>query len=73
MEVTREPDGRLRLELDLTQGRKLAKDVTEHLEDMPGALLDLANLLQSAYYEAQDEFRQPPHAFEPGARHPDSV
>ncbi|QKT04294.1 hypothetical protein HUS23_10970 [Ectothiorhodospiraceae bacterium 2226] len=73
MDVNEHRDGKLQLSFELDEARDLAKDVAENMEDMPGALLDLANLLQSAYYEAKDEFRQPPHPWAPGTRHPHSV
>lgn len=59
------------IECDLKQGNDLADAIVQHNDDnMPSALLELASLLHKAHYRAHDEFRQPPHAWEPGVPHP---
>lgn len=71
MKVQHREDGKLFLELTLDQGNELAEAIVQHNDDnLPSALLDLASLLHKAHYQAHDEFRQPPHAWEPGVLHP---
>lgn len=61
----------LRLTFDLAEAEALAEAIIHHNSDnMPSALLELASLLRQANYEAHDDFRQPPHAWEPGRQHP---
>ena len=52
------------VELDAAPAKKLAGAVLEHAEDLSSALLDLANLIRAGQYEAEDQFRQPEHAFD---------
>lgn len=71
MHVRTDKDGKVLVEFDLDTGNKLAEAIVQHNEDnMPSALLELASLLHKANYQAHDEFRQPPHAWEPGLPHP---
>lgn len=68
MHIQHQPDGSLVLDMSQKQARELAKTVIQHAEDAHTALLDFAYLLNEAHYDAENQFRQPPHAWEPGAR-----
>ena len=46
------------------------EEVHENADHMNSILLDLASILRKAKYDAGNEFRQPPNAWEPGIRHP---
>lgn len=71
MKVEHREDGKVFLELEIERGNELAEAIVQHNDDnLPSALLELASLLHKAHYEAQDNFRQPPHAWEPGLPHP---
>lgn len=64
-------NGTILIEFDIEAGHKLADAIAQHNADnMPSALIELASLLHKASYAAHDEFRQPPHAWEPGLPHP---
>jgi len=71
MNVQTDKDGRVLVEFELKPGNELAEAIVQNNEDnMPSALLELASLLHKANYQAHDEFRQPPNAWEPGLPHP---
>ena len=72
MRTQLQPDGSLLLDLTQKQARELAKTVIQHAEDAHTALLNFAYLLNEAHYDAENDFRQPPHAWEPGAHQPDT-
>lgn len=69
MHIQHQPDGSLVLEISQKQAREFAKTVIQHAEDAHTALLDFAYLLNEAHYDAENQFRQPPHAWEPGGAH----
>lgn len=66
------PDANNTVTLELTQqqAKTLAKQVIQHAEDAHSTLLNFAYLLNEAHADAANTFRQPPHAWEPGAIHP---
>ncbi|HUW29254.1 MAG TPA: hypothetical protein VMV97_11660 [Sulfuriferula sp.] len=70
MLIQHQPDGSLLLNMSQKQARDFAKTVIQHAEDAHTALLDFAYLLNEAHYDAENQFRQPPHAWEPGAHQP---
>ncbi|HKJ10497.1 MAG TPA: hypothetical protein VKA76_15530 [Gammaproteobacteria bacterium] len=71
MKVEKLPDGRLALQFTAEEARKLDAQIAAHTgNDMPTEALNLASALRSAWYEVNDDFRQPPNAWEPGARFP---
>ena len=73
MKVTRLEDGQIAIEMDISMGAKLYESVNKHAVDMTNGALELASLLQEAYYEASHTFRQPPHPFDAQSpRHPGS-
>ncbi|MDE2089944.1 MAG: hypothetical protein KGJ12_07980 [Gammaproteobacteria bacterium] len=63
-------DGSIFIEFDLKAGNRLADAVIKHATHMPSAALDLSSILRKAKYETGSTFRQPPGAWEPGARNP---
>lgn len=67
MEIERTDDNHLRLSIDLKQGQKLAKAINGKAAEMRNAALALSSALGEAYAEANNEFRQPPHAFDENA------
>lgn len=59
------------LEVTQAEAKGLAKTIIQLAEEAQhGALLDFAYLINEAKYDARYKFRQPPHAWEPGAKHP---
>ncbi|MEJ2059183.1 MAG: hypothetical protein P8Y64_01675 [Gammaproteobacteria bacterium] len=64
MKVTQDEQGRVRIEVDIETGFKLADQIREHANDTTNGCLALASLLHEAYYNAKNDFRQPPHAFD---------
>ncbi len=66
-------DGRILMEFSIKEGDKLAEAIIKHATHMPNAALELSSLLREAKYQAGNTFRQPPRAWEPGARSPRSV
>lgn len=73
MNVNRTHSGRLLLEFDVAEGRRLAKAIRRHAGETTNACLEMASLLSAAYYYAGNHFRQPPHAFDEQARRVPSV
>lgn len=71
MKLQRQQNGQLTLDLSRTQARELAQTVIHHAENAHTALLNFAYLLNEAKYDAVNDFRQPPHAWDEGARQPD--
>ncbi|MFO8153225.1 hypothetical protein [Thioalkalivibrio sp.] len=67
MEIERIDENHLRLGIDLKQGQKLAKAINGKAREMRNAALALSSALGEAYAEANNEFRQPPHAFDENA------
>lgn len=67
MEIERIDENHLRLSMDLKQGQKLAKAINGKAREMRNAALALSSALGEAYTEANNEFRQPPHAFDENA------
>jgi hypothetical protein len=57
-------DQHLRLSIDLKQGKQLAKAINGRAREMRNAALALSSVLGEAYAQAQNDFRQPPHAFD---------
>lgn len=72
MNIQHQPNGFLALQMNQKQARELAKTVIQHAEDAHTALLNFAYLLNEAHYDAENEFRQPPHPWDEGARQPDT-
>ncbi|MGH8671107.1 MAG: hypothetical protein ACREUA_03580 [Burkholderiales bacterium] len=70
MELIREPNEEFTLVLTQKELKTLTKRIILHAEDAPTAMLNLAYFLNEARYRAADGFRQPPGAWEPGAKHP---
>lgn len=64
MKVTRTEAGHVLLEFDVKEAQKLAKAIRRHASGITNGCLELASLLSEAHYNAQNEFRQPPHAFD---------
>lgn len=60
MHAEKLPQGRVRLEVPLKQGRELASTIIHQAEEMPSVALNLAYLLREADYAARDRFRLPP-------------
>lgn len=73
MKVSLADEEKFLLEFEIEEGNRLAEAILHHNEDMTTAALDLAALLHQAYYEAKDEFRQPPHPWDPGTPNPPSI
>lgn len=70
MQIQLKPDGSLLLDMTQKQARELAKTVIQHAEDAQTALLNFSYLLNEAHYDAENQFRQPPDAWEPAAHLP---
>ncbi|MGA7800574.1 MAG: hypothetical protein WCC36_07160 [Gammaproteobacteria bacterium] len=71
MKVEKLPDGHVVLQFTPKEAHKLDAEIAEYTgNDMPTEALNLSSALRSAWYEVNDNFRQPPHAWEPGARFP---
>lgn len=64
MKVTRTETGEVLLEFGIEEARKLAKAIRRHASDTTNGCLELASLLSEAQYNARNNFRQPPHAFD---------
>ncbi|MEJ2632972.1 MAG: hypothetical protein P8011_15370 [Acidihalobacter sp.] len=64
MKVHRRDDEHIVIEMDIKTADKLYHAINERTIDMTNGAIDLASLLQEACYEAHDDFRQPPHAFD---------
>ncbi|MCA1789145.1 MAG: hypothetical protein LC667_04585 [Thioalkalivibrio sp.] len=64
MNIERIDDNHLRLSIDLKQGQKLAKAINGKAREMRNAALALSSVLGEAYAQSNNDFRQPPHAFD---------
>ncbi|WP_455385878.1 hypothetical protein [Acidihalobacter prosperus] len=64
MDVQRRDEQHIVIEMDIKTADKLYHAINERTIDMTNGAIELASLLQEACYEARDEFRQPPHAFD---------
>jgi hypothetical protein len=64
MDVERRDDQHLAIELDIKTADALYRAINARTIDMTNGAIELASLLQEACYEARDDFRQPPHAFD---------
>lgn len=64
MKVERVDDEHVRLEFDIKEAQKLAEAINGRHEDVTNGCRELSSLLQEAYYNSRNEFRQPPHAFD---------
>lgn len=64
MKIERIDDNHFRLSIDLKQGQKLSKAMNAKAREMRNAALALSSVLGAAYAEANNDFRQPPHAFD---------
>lgn len=73
MEVRIRDDGRVELTVAVKEGDKLADVIIQHAEALTSAELELSSLLKEAKYASEDDFRQPPHAFDAQAASPPSV
>lgn len=67
MEIERIDENHLRVSIDLKRGQKLAKAINGKAREMRNAALALSSALGEAHAEANNEFRQPPHAFDENA------
>lgn len=61
------------MEFNIKEGDKLAEAIIKHAQHMPNAALELSSILRKAKYDASNTFRQPPKAWDLGARSPRSV
>lgn len=61
----------------LTLDKKTAKSITENLTELNGEVRNgaraLSSVLQQGVYELDNEFRQPPHAFDEHAPRQPSI
>jgi hypothetical protein len=73
MKVERTEDGHVLIEIDVDDGRKLVNAIREHADEITSGCLELASLLSEANYNAKNDFRQPPHAFDEHAPRAPSV
>jgi hypothetical protein len=73
MNIERIDDHHFRLSIDLKQGQKLAKAINGKAREMRNAALALSSALGEAYAEANNDFRQPPHAFDERAPRQPSI
>lgn len=73
MKVEKNDQGIITLEFSSAEADKLAADLIEHAEDLPGAALDLASFLREAKYAARDNFRQPPNPWDPAESVPPAI
>lgn len=64
MDVQRRDEQHVVIEMDIKTADKLYRAINERTIDMTNGAIELASLLQEACYEARDDFRQPPHAFD---------
>lgn len=64
MKVTVDESGHALLEFEIGEAYDLAKDIRKHARHMSNGALELASLLSEAHYSAQNQFRQPPRAFD---------
>lgn len=64
MNIERIDDNHFRLSIDLKQGQKLSKAINGKAREMRNAALALSSVLGEAYAQANNDFRQPPHAFD---------
>lgn len=65
MKVTKD-DNAVTLSMDVKTAEKLLGEIKEHTAELKATngMRALASVLQQAVYEARNEFRQPPHAFD---------
>ena len=73
MKVERAEDGHVLIEIDVKDGRKLVNAIRAHADEITNGCLELASLLSEANYNAKNDFRQPPHAFDEHAPKAPSV
>lgn len=73
MKATRMESGHILLEFDVKEGGKLSKAIRTHARNTTNGCLELASLLSEARYFSQNDFRQPPHAFDEQAPRAPSV
>lgn len=73
MKVAVDKSGHALLEFEIGEGYDLARAIRQHARHMSNGALELASLLSEAHYSAQNQFRQPPHAFDEKARRPPST
>jgi hypothetical protein len=73
MDIERIDDNHFRLRIDLKQGRTLAKAINGKAREMRNAALALSSALGEAYAQANNKFRQPPHAFDEHAPRQPSI
>ncbi len=64
MKVERSESGHVMIEMSVDDGDKLARLIREHADEITNGCLELASLLSEAQYNAKNDFRQPPHAFD---------
>lgn len=70
MKATQKDNGDILIEIELDEGNRLATSIMHHAENLPSSMLDLASLVRQARYSAEDEFKQPPHPWDPGNENP---
>lgn len=73
MGINQESDGTLTITLTPQEMKDLAKRIIHHAEDAHTAVLNFGYLLNEAKYAAKNDFKQPPHPWEPGGPNPGSI
>jgi hypothetical protein len=73
MKATSTESGHVMLEFSIEEAHKVAKAVRKHAREMTNGGLELASLLSEAHYNANNDFRQPAHAFDEQAPRPPST
>lgn len=66
-------DNHFRLSIDVKKGQKLAKAINGLAREMRNGALALSSALGEAYAQANNDFRQPPHAFDENAPRQPSI
>lgn len=57
-------DGTLTLKIDKKTAERIAENITELEGEISNGARALGSVLQQGVYELDNEFRQPPHAFD---------
>lgn len=70
MNALRESGAKVRINLSIKEADNLCSSLIKHASELSSPALNLSGILKYVVYGTNNRFRQPPHAWEPGIRHP---
>lgn len=70
MKALHENGSKVRINLSINEADDLSRSLIKYASELSSPALNFSGILKYVLYGINNKFRQPPHAWEPGIRHP---